>query len=238
MKRIINQIRLSRQSLKHDYESSFIVLENNIRNARELIIFLEKLKADKNLKYEARNHLIITSITSADVFLKLLAVDLIESFTDRDEDVKRELKKYTFNLGDVLELEAENVTVGEIVYATKSFYDLNEIERFFSSLVGINEKKLREQIENWGVIINNREVRICKDYPCYRQIIGELISMRHKLIHHGQLKRMPSLKNINTSVENLIAYLSSIDHLMEYYWETKVDRRANLSPYEGERDKG
>ena len=92
MKRIIKQIRLSRQSLKHDFESSFIVLENNIRNARELNIFLEKLKADKNLKYEARNHLIVTSVSSADVFLKLLAVDLIESFTDRDEDVKKELK--------------------------------------------------------------------------------------------------------------------------------------------------
>jgi hypothetical protein len=227
MKRVINQIRLSRQSLKHDYESSFIVLENNIRNARELNIFLEKLKADKNLKYEARNHLIITSVTSADVFLKLLAVDLIESFTDRDEDVKKELKKYTFNLDDVLELEAESVTIGEIVYATKSFYDLNGIERFFSSLVGINEKKLREQIEIWGVIINSREVRICKDYPHYRQIIGELISMRHKLIHHGQLKRMPSLKNLNISIENLIAYLSSIDHVMGYYWETKVDRITN-----------
>ena len=224
MKRVINQIRLSRRSLKPDFEGSFIVLENNIRNARELNIFLEKLKADKNLKYEARNHLIITSVTSADVFLKLLAVDLIESFGDRDEGVKRELKKYTFKLDDVLELEAENVTIGEIVYATKSFYDLDEIERFFSSLVGINEKKLREQIENWGVIINNREVRICKDYPHYRQIIGELINMRHKLIHHGHLKRIPSLKNINTSIENLIAYLSSIDNLMEYYWEIKVDR--------------
>ena len=112
MKRIINQIRLSRQSLKHDFEASFIALENNIRNAKELNIFLEKLKADKNLKYEARKHLIITTVSSADVFLKLLAVDLIESFTDRDEDVKKELKKYTFNLGEVLELEAENVTIG------------------------------------------------------------------------------------------------------------------------------
>jgi len=238
MKRIINQIRLSRQSLKHDFEGSFIALENNIRNARELNIFLEKLRADKNLKYEARKHLIITGVSSADAFLKILAVDLIESFTDSDEDIKKELKRYTFNLGDVLELEAENVTIGEIVYATKSFYDLNEIERFFSSLAGINERKLREQIENWGVIISNREVRIYKDYPHYRQIIGELISMRHKLIHHGQLKRMPSLKNINTSIENLIAYLSSINHLMEYYWEIKIDRMANLSPYEGERNKG
>ncbi|GAI37706.1 unnamed protein product, partial [marine sediment metagenome] len=167
MKRIINQIRLSRQSSKHDYEASFGALEYSIRNARELNIFLEKLKADKNLKYEARKHLIITSVSSADVFLKLLAVDLIESFIDKDEDIKKELKKYTFTLNDVLELEAENVTVGEIVYATKSFYDLNEVERFFSSLMGINEKKLREQIENWGVIIplNNREVRIYKDYP-------------------------------------------------------------------------
>jgi len=143
MKRIINQIRLSRKSSKHDFEASFIALENNIRNAKELNIFLEKLKADKKLKYEARNHLIITTASSADVFLKLLAVDLIESFGDRDEDIKKELKKYTFNLGDVLELEAENVTIGEIVYATKSFYDLNEIEKFFSSLVGINEKKIK-----------------------------------------------------------------------------------------------
>jgi len=92
------------------------------------------------------------------------------------------------------------------------------------------KKKLREQIENWGVIINNIEVRICQDYPHYRQLIGEFISMRHKLIHHGQLKRMPSLKNINTSIENLIAYLYSIDHVMEYYWETKIDRMATLSP--------
>ncbi len=53
------------------------------------------------------------------------------------------MKKYTFNLDDVLELEAENVTIGEIVYATKSFYDLNEMERFFSSLVGINGKKIK-----------------------------------------------------------------------------------------------
>ena len=53
--------------------------------------------------------------------------------------------------------------------------------------------------------------------------------MRHKLIHHGQLKRMPSLKNINISLENLIAYLSSIDHVMEHYWEIKVDRMANES---------
>ncbi len=229
MKSIIKQIRLSRQSSKHDFEASFGALEYSIRNARELNIFLEKLKADKNLRYEARNHLIITSVSSADVFLKLLAVDLIESFIDRDEDIKKELKKYTFTLNDVLELEAENVTIGEIVYATKSFYDLNEIERFFSSLMGINEKKLREQIENWGVIIplNGREVRICKDYPHYRQIIEELISMRHELIHHGQLKRMPSLKNINISIENLIAYLSSIDHVMEYYWETKVNRMAD-----------
>ena len=95
--------------------------------------------------------------------------------------------------------------------------------------MGISERKLREQVENRGVIINDREVRICRDYSHYRQIIGEFISMRHKLIHHGQLKRMPSLKNINTSIESLIAYLYSIDHLMEYYWEIKVDRMANES---------
>jgi hypothetical protein len=224
MKRVIDKIRLSRQARKHDFRGSFIVLEKNIRDARELNIFLEKVKADRKLKHEARKHLIITSVTCMDIFLKLLAIDLIETFflTGRDETVKRELGKYTFNLNDVLELESESVTIGEIIYATKSFYNLNEIERFLSSLADINAEKLREQIENSGFRINEKLVVICKDYPNYRRIIGDLISMRHKLIHHGQLKRIPSLKNINTHIENLIAYLSSLDNLMEYYRETKA----------------
>ncbi|HUT97019.1 MAG TPA: hypothetical protein VMW60_02745 [Dehalococcoidales bacterium] len=221
MKRVIEKIRLSRQTLKHDYDGSFIALENNIKKARELNVLLEKVKADKEIKHEARKHLIITSVTCMDIFLKVLAIDLIETFIYRgkDENVKRELGKYTFNLNDVLELEDESVTIGEILYATKTFYDLNEIERFFSSLVGINETKLRERIEKSGVSVNNKEAILLKDYPHYRQIIRELISMRHKLIHHGQLKRTPSLKNINTSIDNMIAYLTAMDNVMEYYWE-------------------
>jgi hypothetical protein len=221
MKRIISQIRLSRRALRHDYTGSFIVLEKSIRNASELNMFLEKAKARIELKYEARNHLIISSVSCADIFLKLVAVDFIKSLIYVDDSLKNQLKKYTFNLQDVLELQAESVTVGEIIYATKSFYDLGEIEKFFSSLAGKSEQTFRARIESSGVDMGNKIIAICRDYPDYRQVIGEIMSMRHRLIHHGKLKRMPSLKKLNASVDTLLAYLASLSNLMEFYREEK-----------------
>ena len=78
------------------------------------------------------------------------------------EKFKNELKNYTFTLADLPEIVDKKVSIGEILSVSRAFQNLNEIDKFFSTLLDV---KFIKEIKRTEVVLEEGSYTLSNEYP-------------------------------------------------------------------------
>ena len=208
MRAIINRINLKRESKRKHILPHDNFLEK-ISAAVKLIAFVEEKKAKKEIRIEARKHFVVTCISAMEVYFKR-----VEEIFIHGQWVKNDfldiLKQNKITLADLLEIDKRELSLGEIVSASHSFEDLESINRVYSKMLGVTD--FIEEVEAFKAEVEEEKHIILKnDYPDFRKKIGELIHLRHLIIHHEGFKGTLGLQRLGEMWENLDAFVSAAD---------------------------
>lgn len=171
---------------------------------------------------EALKHIIITSISAMEVFFKRCVKEAVDS---NIKDCQKRLstlkgEKLTYNLSDIAEITRKKIGLGDIISMSQSFQNFEQINTFFSGLLGIASFNSEVERITMGDLESNGllEVSYTSDLekarlsklldlcPNYQQDIRRIFEYRHTLIHHGDIKGLKT-ENILPKFFSLYLYV-------------------------------
>jgi hypothetical protein len=205
---IIKRVSLARKSkIKHTlpYENFY----DRISSVAELGNFIEASKADRGIRLEARNYFIVVCASGMEIYFKRMAQVFIDAKWVKD-DFMDILKEDKVSLADVLEINKRKLSLGEIISVSRSFQDLESINRIYSKMLGVTD--FLKEVETFEVEIKKgRRTTLKNDYPDFRKQIGELLNLRHLIIHHEGFKGVVGLRRLSEMAYNLFAFIFAAD---------------------------
>jgi hypothetical protein len=210
---IAKRISLARESkIKHvmPYENFFDKLEL----AADLQDFVENEKTDRKIKHEARKYVVITCASCMETYFKRVAQVFINAGWIKN-DFREILRHEKISLDDLLEINKKELSLGEIISVSHSMQDLESINKFYSKMLGI--KDFIKTIEKVKVEPEEGEKYTLKSkFPDFREKIGELLDLRHLIIHHEGFKGILGNDRLTRMGLSVIAFVSAADtYLME-----------------------
>ena len=172
---------------------------------RTMNAYLHVLEQKKKTNtQETLKHLIVTSISAMEVFFKRCVKEAVDRNINECQKRLRALKgeKITYNLFDIFELVNKKISLGDIISVSQSFQNFDQINTFFSGLLGITsfnsevERITMGDLESNGLLevsytSDLKKARLSKLLdlcPNYQQDIKRMFEYRHTLIHHGDIK--------------------------------------------------
>ena len=205
---IVKRISLARKSrIKHilPYDNFL----DKISSAAKLVDFVEDKKADKEVKLEARKYFVVASVSAMETYFKRTAQVFIDSKWVED-DLLDILRQDKFSLADLLEINKREVSIGEIISVSRSFQDLESINRFYSKMFGVSDF-IKEIEVNDVETEEGKHITLRNDYPDFRRRIQELLNLRHLIIHHEGFKGILGLQRLGEMWVHLNAFVAAAD---------------------------
>ncbi len=206
---IINRIHLKRES-KKEHILPYDNFLGKISSSAELLEFVEENKADKKIRREARKHFIITCVSAMEVYFKRMEEMLVDAQWTKS-DFLAILRQNKITLADLIEIKKKKLSLGEIVSSSHSFEDLESINSVFSKILGVTDfikevEALKSEVEE------EKRIILKNNYPNFRKEIGELVRLRHLLIHHEGFKGIIGLQRLGEMWENLDSFVGAADY--------------------------
>lgn len=207
-----------RVSLAREAKAIYLLPHDNflekISSAAKLLDFVEKKKADKKIKLEARKYFVIACTSAMETYFKRMAWVFIDNKWIND-DFMDILKQDKISLADLLEINKKELSLGEIISVSHSFQDLESINRIYSKMLGVTD--FIEEVEAFETKVKKgKRVILKNNYSDFRKKIGELLNLRHLIIHHEGFKGLLGLQRLVEMWENLDAFVAAADnYLME-----------------------
>ena len=205
---IIKRISLSRQS-KRENIMPFDNFYDRVTAAGELLDFIEDEKADRKIRYEARKYIVVTLASSMETYFKRMA----QVFIDAEwvnEEFREILRREKISLADLVDIKKKELSLGEIMSVSHSLQDLDTVNYFFSKMLGIND--FLKELENIEIAPESGKKYVLKSkYPDFRGKIGELLNLRHLIIHHEGFKRILGFQRLLRMAQCVFALVSAAD---------------------------
>lgn len=209
------RVRMRRESnVKHELPYDDFLNKTDL--AERLVDFTEQQNADQEIKQEARKYLVIICVSAMDIyFAEMTGIFVQEScFEDTLLDILRQNK---ISLADLVEMDKEKMTLGEIVSVSQSFQNLDSINDFYSKMLGC--KDFIEELSEFGAPLGKSKYSILKnDRPEFRKDIIELVRLRHLIVHHKLFGIIIDAKKLVDMVESLVSFVYAAEfYLMNAY---------------------
>ena len=210
---IVKRISLSRES-KRENIFPFDNFYDRMTNAGELLDFVEDEKADRKIRYEARKYIVITLASSMETYFKRMARVFIDAEWV-NEEFREILRREKISLADLVDIKKKELSLGEIISVSHSLQDLDTVNSFFSKMLGVND--FLKELENIEIVPESGKKYVLKSkYPDFRGKIGELLNLRHLIIHHEGFKGILGFKRLIRMAQCVFALVSAADsYLME-----------------------
>ena len=210
---IVKRISLSREAERKNimpYDNFY----DRVMAAGELLDFVEDAKADRKIRYEARKYIAVTFASSMETYFKRMAQVFIDAQWV-NEEFREILRREKISLADLVDIKKKEISLGEIISVSHSLQDLGTINYFFSRMLGIND--FLKELENIKIVPESGEKYVFKnEYPDFRREIGELLNLRHLIIHHEGFKGILGFKRLLRMALCVVAFVSAADnYLME-----------------------
>ena len=180
-----------------------------IRAAEALVDLIDQEEAENDIIQQARWHFIIMCVSAMEIYFKGMAEIFIQGGWFKDSLLET-LRQDKISLADMVEMNKEKFTLGEIISISQTFQDLNAINNFYSKMIGCKNfvKEVGEFKASLGkdqyLVLNNK-------HPTFEKDIKDLVHLRHLVIHHDTLKRTISAKNLNRMIGSLIDFVYAAD---------------------------
>lgn len=210
---IVKRISLSRES-KIENIMPFDNFRDRMRAAGKLLDFVEDEKADIEIRYEARKYIVVSLASSMETYFKRMA----QVFIDAEwvnEEFHEILRREKISLADLIDIKRKELSIGEIISVSHSLQDLDTVNYFFSKMLGVND--FLKELETVEVEPEVGKKYVLKSkYPDFRRKIGELLNLRHLIIHHEGFKGILGFKRLLRMAQCVFALVSAADnYLME-----------------------
>ena len=208
LENIAKRISLARESkIKH------VMPYDNFRDkfdaAIDLVDFVEQETTDKKIKHEARKYLVITCASCIETYFKRVAQIFINAGW-ANSNIREILRHDSISLADLLEINKKQLSLGEIISVSHSMQDLETINNLYSKMLGV--KDFIKQVESVEVEAESGNKYVFgKEFPDFRQRIGELLNLRHLIIHHEGFKGVLGLERLFKMGVCVIAFISAAD---------------------------
>jgi hypothetical protein len=208
---IIKRISLSRESKREN----IVPLDNfhdRITAAGKLIDFVEDEETDREIRYEARKYIVVTLASSMETYFKRMAQLFINAGLMKS-DFREILRHEKISLDDLLEINKKNLSLGEIISVSHPMQDLESINKFYSKMLGI--KDFIKAIENVKVTPEEgKEYTLKSRHPDFRDKIGDLLDLRHLIIHHEGFKGILGFKRVLKMSQCVFGLVSASDNYL------------------------
>jgi len=211
LENIAKRISLVRESKRENimpYDNFY----DRVVTAAGLLDFVEGEKADRKVRYEARKYLVVALISGMETYFKRMA----QVFIDAEwinEEFREILRRDKISLADLLDIKKKELSLGEIISVSHSLQDLDEVNYFFSKMLGVND--FLKELETIEVEPESGKKYVLKGkYPDFRAKIVELLDLRHLIIHHEGFKRILGVKRLLRMEECVVALVSAADNYL------------------------
>ncbi|MCK4274081.1 MAG: hypothetical protein KAW90_04255 [Dehalococcoidales bacterium] len=210
---IKNRIKLLRESNVQHLLPIDSCMEK-MRTAEALVDFIEKQEAETDIIQQAHWYFVIMCVGALEIYFKGMAEIFIQGgwFKDSFLDTLRQEK---ISLVDFIDMNKEEITLGELLSVSQSFQDLNSINNFYSKMIGC--KNFVKEVGEFKAPLGKGQFLILNDkHPTFEKDINNLVHFRHLVIHHDTSKRTLSKKNLDRMIGSLIDFVYATDfYLME-----------------------
>jgi len=170
---------------------------------------VEDKKAERKVRYEARKYIVVTLASSMETYFKRMAQVFIDAEWVNAE-FREILRREKISLADLVDIKKKEISLGEIISVLHSLEDLDTVNYFFSKMLGVND--FLKELENIEIIPENGKKYVLKSkYPDFRGKIGELLNLRHLIIHHEGFKGILGFKRLLRMAQCVFALVSAAD---------------------------
>lgn len=205
---IKKRIKLLRESnVQHFYPIDSCM--EKMRTAEALVDFIEKQDTETDIIQQARWYFVIMCVSAMEIYFKGMAEIFIEGGWFRESFLDT-LRQEKISLADLIDMNKEKVTLGEIISVSQAFQDLNSINNFYSKMLGCNN--FVKEVGEFKAPVGKDQYFILNDkHPNFEKDINNLIHFRHLVVHHDTSKRTLNLNNLNSMQKSLMDFIYAAD---------------------------
>lgn len=177
--------------------------------AKDLVDFIEKQETYEKIKQQARWNLVIMSVSAMEIYFKGTADIFIQGGWVSNSFFET-IRQEKISLVDLVEIDKEKYTLGEIVSVTNDFQKLESINYFYSRMLGC--KDFLKEVSEFKAPIGPDKFLILKDdNPEFRKEISKLVHDRHLVIHHDTFDRPLNMQYLNKMTGTLMDFVYVAD---------------------------
>lgn len=126
-------------------------------------------------------------------------------------------------MADLFEVYKNGITIGELVSVAHSFQNLNTIDDFFGKMLGVTQ--FIKQVSEFRARVGDEStISLKEESPDFREKIGELVRVRHLVVHHGGFRELLDGGRLVDLTMSLAAFVWSADRYLGEWYEVNVVR--------------
>jgi len=120
------------------------------------------------------------------------------------------LRQDKISLADLVDINKEKYTLGEIISASHNFQSLDSINFFYSRMLGCKDF-VKEVSEFRAPLGEGKYFILMNDNPEFRNDINSLVRNRHLAIHQDTFKRTLGVKKLQKMTRSLGDFVYAAD---------------------------
>jgi hypothetical protein len=180
-----------------------------IESSGALLDFLEQQETETEIKQQARWYHVVMCVSAMEIYFKGMTEIFVQGGWIKD-NVLEVLRQEKVSLADLMEINKENITLGEILSVSKSFQDLNSINWFYNRMLGCDD--FVGKVSEFKVPLGKGKYStLIKLHPAFRKDINSLVHWRHLAVHHDISKRILGVKELDNMTGSLIDFIKAAD---------------------------
>jgi len=177
--------------------------------AEALVDFMEQQEADPEIIQQARWYFVVICVSAMEIYFKGTAEIFIQGGWYKDTFLEI-LRQDKISLADLVKMDKEKFTLGEIISVSHGFQSLDSINIFYSRMLGCNDF-VKEVSEFKAPLREGKYFILMNDRPEFRNDIHSLVNSRHRVIHSDTFKRTLSAKRLHKMTGSLIDFVYAAD---------------------------
>jgi len=177
--------------------------------AEALVDFMEQQEADPEIIQQARWYFVIMCVSAMETYFKETAEIFIQGGWTKDTFLEI-LRQDKISLADLVKMNKEKFTLGEIISVFHGFQSLDSINIFYNRMLGCSDF-VKEVSEFKAPLREGKYLILMNDHPEFRKDIDCLVYFRHLIIHHDTFKRTLGAKRLCKITGSLMDFIYAAD---------------------------
>ncbi len=187
----------------------FDIFLEKTRVVEALVDFMEQQEADPEIIQQARWYFVIMCVSALETYFKETAKIFIQGGWTKDT-FSEILRQDKITLADLVKIDKEEFTLGEIISVFHDFQSLDSINFFYSRMLGRNDF-VKEVSEFKAPLREGKYLILMNDHPEFRGDIKSLVHWRHLIIHHDIFKKPLGAKRLLKMTGSLMDFVTAAD---------------------------